>query len=131
LRRRKHERTYEPLILALKTAGTWDWDLLSGKITWSPELFALLDLEQAEHEPSIASWERALHPDDRATARAELDQAARNGARLAIEYRIVRGDGEVRWISALGQATCDAARPIRMTGVCIDITEPKRSRESK
>ena len=66
--------------------------------------------------------------DDAATMKAALDKAydpAGDGAYVA-DYRIRRpSDGEIRWIAARGQVFFDGRRPIRMIGVCRDVTLEK------
>ena len=57
--------------------------------------------------------------------------AVRNHIRLENEYRIVLPSGEVRWINALGNTTYDAnGRALRMSGICLDITDRKHAEEA-
>jgi PAS domain S-box-containing protein len=77
-------------------------------------------------------WTRCLHPDDRpATAQAfELWLQDPRLRSHAVEYRIVRPDGELRWISDRGQVVLDDAGGVyRVTGVAEDITERKLAEE--
>jgi PAS domain S-box-containing protein len=112
-------------------AGMWDWDMSSGQLDWSPELFALFGLDP-EHTPaSFDVWRQLLHPDDLEIAQARITLAVQQGKPLDNEYRIVRSDGRTRWIHSLGNTTCDPpGHPIRMAGICLDVTERKRIEES-
>ena len=111
-------------------AGVWDWDVRTGRLKWSEELFNLFGLDPAKDEASWDSWIRLLHPDDREGAEGRIRTAMADRTSLASDYRIVRPTGEVRWISALGTATYDAAgEPQRMSGICIDITQRVRAEE--
>jgi PAS domain S-box-containing protein len=114
----------ERLSLALQAsdAGTWDWDVLTGEIVWSPHLFSLFGIDPGLNA-SFDTWSTVLHPEDRAAARTRIEEAlARHGALYSV-YRIIRPDGEVRWINSRGKVVYDpAGRPVRMYGICIDIT---------
>ncbi len=118
------------LALAQKSAdaGMWDWDMTTEKLEWSAEMFRLFGLDPAQAKASFEAWRGALHPDDRKGADERIRQAIQSHARLENECRVLLPSGEVRWVSALGDTTYDAAgRPLRMSGICIDITERKKA----
>ena len=126
--RRAHER----LERAQKSAGagTWDWDLSSGKLDWSPALFGLYGLDPARGGASFELWRSVVHPEDLAAATEQIDAAVRNRSQLANEYRIVLPGGGTRWIHALGDVVCDSSGHVaRMSGICLDITGRKRAEE--
>ncbi len=109
-------------------AGTWDWDMISGKLTWSKELFALFGLDPEKDEASFDTWTQAVHPDDRTAASDRIENAIREKTELNSEYRVVYKDGQVHWISSLGNTICnEAGQDVRMTGICTDITQRKQS----
>ncbi len=121
---------HDRLALAQRAAGAglWDWDMTTQRLEWSPELFRLFGLDPDRDEANFDTWERILHPEDREEAGSRLRAAIRDHARLENEYRIVLPSGEARWISALGDTAYDAqGRPLRMAGICLDITAHKRS----
>ncbi|MFH0880404.1 MAG: PAS domain-containing protein [Lentisphaerota bacterium] len=125
-------RVSERLILAQQSAGagTWDWDILAGKLDWSPELFRLFGLDPFTTQASFDAWLSFVLPEDRQTASDRIAQAMRNKTPLESEYRIRLPTREVRWINALGNTTYDnSGKPLRMSGICLDITERKRSEE--
>lgn len=108
-------------------AGMWNWDMVLGKLDWSTELYALFGLDPERDEASFDNWRRVLHPEDRQQAADRMAQAIADRLRLVNDYRIVQPDGRLRWIKALGDTTYDdLGKPIRMTGICIDITERRR-----
>jgi PAS domain S-box-containing protein len=111
-------------------AGVWGWDIQAGKLTWSEEFYRLFGLAPTA-EASFDTWLGALHPEDREPAMARIDRVLRERMPLENEYRIIRPDGQVRWISALGNTVYDETdRPQCMYGICIDITERKRAEEA-
>ena len=109
-------------------AGVWDWDIPNARLVWSRELFELFGLDPDAAQATFDVWRRTLHPEDQDPASTRLEQAIRDGTMLASEYRVLLPSGQVRWISALGGAVYDQDRkPVRMSGICIDITARKRA----
>ncbi len=113
------------------SAGAWEWDILSGKSTWSPENYALFDVEPRADNPSYADWEAQIHPEDREAANQQVrDVLEGREAEFRAEHRIVRRDGSVRWLAGFGKVERNAdGGPLRMSGINIDITERKRDEE--
>ena len=108
-------------------AGVWDWNMVSGTLVWSTELFRLFGLDEAEVRAGFDAWGAVMHPEDRQAAQARIEHALATRAPLTSEYRVVLPTGDVRWIHALGKAIYDEhGRPLRMLGICLDITERKR-----
>ncbi|MBX3345547.1 MAG: PAS domain S-box protein, partial [Nitrospira sp.] len=71
-------------------------------------------------------WLEVIHPDDRAIAE-EARQALSTMGEFDVEYRIVRLDGDLRWLHDRGRVIEDeAGHPLRIDGIASDITERKR-----
>jgi PAS domain S-box-containing protein len=118
-------REWLGIALRAARAGTWDWDMPTGQLTWSPEFFELFGLLPGV-TASFETWLAALHPDDREKAQAKIDQSVRDHSNLWNEYRIILPGGEFRWIGAAGSTIYNEnGEPQRMSGVCIDITNRK------
>jgi PAS domain S-box-containing protein len=120
----------EHLRLAQEAAGigTWEWDLATGRTHWSPEMYRLIGRDPAEAQSGdhYALWRRVVHPDDRESVVVSARAFSHRVGPFALEFRIVRLNGEVRWINARGNVLPDASgKPRRMLGVNIDITERK------
>ncbi len=112
-------------------SGVWDWDITTGCIEWSPELFRLFGLDSTKDLAGFESWRSILHPEDREVASERIETAIQNNAQLDSVYRIVRRDGEARWIHSLGRTIYDESRkPLRMMGICIDITKSQKEQEA-
>ncbi len=122
-------QAHSQLAMAQRSAGAgmWDWEVQTGRISWSPELFELFGLDPGREEASFEAWKRAIHPDDVQAAGERIEAALAGHTVLSSEYRIVKPDGSHRWIQALGSTAYDITeRPERMAGICLDITERKR-----
>ncbi len=106
--------------------GTWHWDLATRRMTWSPMLEELHGFTPGSFDGSIEAFRARLHRDDAKRVVTALQQALA-GAEQEVEYRIVRPDGEVRWMSARGEVSRDASgEPLAISGVCSDTTDRKR-----
>src|SRR5262245_49224913 len=77
--------------------GFWDWDVIHGVVTWSPELWTIYGVEPGTVR-TYQDFRSRVHPDDLAVVESEYDAAIRNHGQFYYEFRIVRPSGEVRWI---------------------------------
>ncbi|MCU0515297.1 MAG: PAS domain S-box protein [Oscillatoria sp. Prado101] len=118
----------ERLQMALEAArmGTWDWNILTGSLTWSDSLKRLLGHDSAKKEyfqPTYEAFVASIHPEDREFVLQSVNRALTEGAPYDIEFRIVLPDGNIRWSASKGQVFYDATgTPVRMAGVDQDIT---------
>ena len=112
------------LALTASAMGVWEWDIETGTIFWSPECFKIMDVKDSGGK--LADFIGALHPEDAHRVRTAIDRALAEKTVFNEEFRVVRPDGEVRWLSNLGRATYDGnGKPLRMTGTVQDITQRK------
>ena len=108
--------------------GSWEWDPASGRIAWSGELYRLYGLDPARFQPSFDAYLERVHPEDRQHSGERVARALLDGRPFAAEERIVRSDGEVRWVRSHCEVLRDAAgRPTKLLGTCLDITESRAS----
>ena len=111
--------------------GHYIWDDVENRCIYCDEEYArILGLSKEEALSSLAEFEADLewvHPDDRDRYRRTIEEAWESGSLLQIEYRIVRRDGEVRYIHELGRPTLgESGIPIQSIGTIQDITEVRR-----
>ena len=72
-----------------------------------------------------------MHPDDIERVDSELTKARTNREPFDVEFRILDGSGEVRWVSNKGAAACDeSGQVVRLLGVTADITARKRAEDA-
>ena len=65
-----------------------------------------------------------IHPDDRQRVQDEYNHYLKTAEECAIEYRIIRSNGQVRWIRELGKAQLvEDGKVLQTLGVVQDITE--------
>ncbi|MBX3026483.1 PAS domain-containing protein [bacterium] len=122
----------ERLTLALEATrtGVWEWNVDSNAVFWSSMCFAITGVDNFAGD--FAAFARLLHPDDAERVTDAIQGAVAARSSFQAEFRIVRPDGEVRWLHNLGRTECDGeGRPRRMIGTVRDITEAKRAEESR
>ncbi len=96
----------------------------------SPASSTVFGRTQKEVYENRMLWGEPIHPEDRPRIMA-LWQGAVTGETFEAEYRIVKPDGEIRWIQGRGRFNGDAAgNVVRMDGISRDITE-RREHERK
>lgn len=126
------QASQEQLRLALRVAhaGIWTWDLKTNENRWSEELWALYSLEKESVEPCYESWIKTIVPEDREGAAARVNNASLEGSAFDSEWRVLTGDGSLRWLLSRGSPEKDQTGVvIRYIGVVIDITERKVAEE--
>lgn len=126
---RETELIGQRLRLALEAAqlGAWDFDLVRGELLWDERCRAIHGLSSHAPIERTAAFE-LIHPDDRATARAEIASATsgQQDRELVLEYRIIRvSDQSTRWLLTKGRVFFDSERAVRMVGILFDNTEAK------
>lgn len=115
----------ERLRLALEASGTgiFRFDFRANALDWANNLAHVFGVLEPEKLMSLDELFGAIHPDDRSGVMATLDTSARAGTDFYDEFRVVRPDGGVRWISDRARMTLDAGgAPQFLTGACVDIT---------
>ncbi len=110
--------------------GTWDLDLVSGKLIWDAKCKSMHGFAPAK-EITFEMFLNAVHPDNRHLVEQSRSQRTAEHSEFEIEYRTVWLDGSIHWIYAKGRGMFDEdGRCIRISGVTIDITERKRAEEA-
>ena len=95
--------------LAIDAAGigTYDWDLVSGRLSWDRQLISMFGYDEDTFEQNIAAFTERLHPDDVIRVGDALQACIDTCGEFDSEYRVVRPDGETRWVHARGRALPD------------------------
>jgi PAS domain S-box-containing protein len=102
----------------------WDRDLETNVIKWSDELCRILGVEPQKETVYFSQFVELIHPDDRAGVFKVVDEAIRKLERFHLEYRVIRPDGQLRFLRGEGEVISDdAGRPRRTVGFIQDVTE--------
>lgn len=111
--------------------GSWDWDARTGEVTWSDQLYRIYGLDPDAFGATLDAYLDRVHPDDRERTGAVIKRSLDSGEPFAHEERIVRSDGEIRWLATRGHVREEDGRTVGMTGICQDVTDRKQVEEMK
>jgi PAS domain S-box-containing protein len=115
----------------LSQTSSWGWKSSTGETTWSPEHFRILGYVPGETKPSLEAFWQRVHPEDRSALEAAVETATREGHDFDTEFRIIRPDGSIRHIYAVGHVVFTApGDAIEFVGTMRDLTESKRAEEA-
>ena len=122
--------------------GIFDHDHVTDVMYFSPEQREILGWDQpvsgkdVHATPGSRTFMDLIHPDDRTRIVAEVDRTHKSGQGIFdVEYRIIRDDGGLRWITTRSQTFFEgegaARRPIRTVGASRDITDEKTAEQER
>lgn len=119
----------ELLLQALRIAGVggWELDIASGTLSWSEETYRIFGVDPRTETPSSELFYSLVHPGDRERMLANQSRSSDTGDIFDQEYRIIRPDGELRYLNSRAQVVPRGPRRVnRFLGVVRDITERHR-----
>ena len=126
-------RTSRVLVEAQKLAhvGSWQWDLRTNQVEWSPEIFSITGLDPETWDPSPDAFVDLVHPDDKESFTGIMKRTLSQGATAPLEYRLARPDGSLRTVYAKGNMIFDSeGRATQCIGTIQDITEQKLAEQA-
>jgi PAS domain S-box-containing protein len=117
--------------LSATEIATWTWDITRDRVLADPNMALMFGLDPADAAGGpIANYLRAIHPDDMPRVEQAIAAALSSG-RYEIDYRLLRGQPAIRWVTARGKVEWnEAGQPARFSGVIIDITDRKTVEEA-
>ena len=111
-------------------AGSFDWHLDTGLLTWDDRLLHLFGYERGDFVEHIDSFAARLHPDDVARVESTLATVVDQGGDLAVEYRIVRPDDTQRRVVSRGRVVGRTKSLAgRLLGIAHDATDLLEGRD--
>jgi diguanylate cyclase (GGDEF)-like protein len=110
----------------LARLGSWELDCATGRMRWSPGLFALLGVSPGS-APTADGLLAVVHPEDRPVVASALERAAA-GSGGTLDFRVVHPGGEVRWLHVRATASGRAGQPARsVCGSVQDVTDRREA----
>ncbi|MBK5944760.1 hybrid sensor histidine kinase/response regulator [Halorhodospira halophila] len=126
LRRREQELAEAKRIAGL---GHWVYDIPSGSVDWSDEIYNFFGLEKADTPLDMDTFWACIPAEEHPALQEAIERALSTGEPYDIEHRIVRADGGERILQELGYAEFDAdGNPRILRGTTQDVTEQRRIR---
>jgi PAS domain S-box-containing protein len=127
----KESKEHLELALSAASMGTWRWNIKTDQDTRDASFNRMLGLKATESTQSVKDFIQYVHPDDRAAVDEEIKRAIRERDIYRIEFRIVRPDGTIYWLSDRGKVYYDQKNdPAYMTGAVFNVTERKKAEET-
>lgn len=121
-RLKESERLYKQA-QSLTNMGNWSYDLLTGKISWSEELFAIYELPPGE-TPTAERWKDFVSLDERAAAYTELEKALAEHRPMDNVHRITLPGGKTKILHRRGEILYDhTGKAVKIVGTTQDITQ--------
>ena len=123
--------SYQRLKAALESAALclWDWDVPAGRVFYSEEFAALLEMSPGELQQDASPCQHLAHPDDVTSLDARLQAHLRGESdSFEFEFRVRARDEEWKWVIARGRLVSRDrdGNPLRMLGTAQDITSRRR-----
>ena len=122
----------ESLNLALGAVhiGTWVWHVQENALRWDERMHDIFGLPRGTFSGTYEAFLSRIHPDDVWHITDKVSRTLAENTSFDIDYRVVWPDGSVHFLTARAAVFRDGSgRPLRMTGMCLDITERKRVEE--
>ncbi len=111
--------------------GSFERNLLTGEIKWSASQEKLYGVVPGNFERTYEDWKKIVHPEDLAAVETAVRVSVETTSPLITEFRIIRPDGEIRWMATQARVFADEnGTPSRIVGVNIDITARKKAEEA-
>jgi len=112
---------------ALGHVGHWNWDIETNVVYWSDEIYRIHGLDHTD-EVQRGSPVIFHHPDDRDDVKQQLNYTKQTAEDCEFELRIIRPDGEVRYVNVKAFGNKDAdGRVHEVFGLLEDITRSKQA----
>ncbi len=123
-------RSEERLARAQRIArlGNWEWDVQSGEIHWSEEMYRMYGMSPGPGAPARDRQLDRVHPDDRDMVSRAIVEALRMEKPYSLDFRVVSPEGVERFVHEEAEIVFDGTGAVlRMVGTTQDITERKRA----
>jgi len=111
------------LTLELAEVGIWNFDFTSSVVFWDDTMRRIYG-HPPEAEITLELWRQLIHPEDRHHLRGFLESQTSSPERHVVHFRIVRQDGELRFVKAAYGLDLDKDGVARgLVGANVDVTE--------
>ncbi|HYW22376.1 MAG TPA: PAS domain-containing protein [Nodularia sp. (in: cyanobacteria)] len=120
----KHHQTRLEESQQIARLGNWDFEVTTGNIRWSKQLFHLFHRDPAQLEPTYQEHLQFYHPEDAAKLHQLVERAIATGESYKLILRVPQADGSNFYFEGIGKAGFNAQKQvIRLYGTLQDITE--------
>ncbi|HEY9887544.1 MAG TPA: PAS domain-containing protein, partial [Candidatus Obscuribacterales bacterium] len=122
---REHDRQLR-MALTVSGMGVWTWDLASDRMAWTTEPDTLFEATAVSFCDTFNAYLQNVHPSDRPHLKAAVSRTLAEGQDYQVEYRLLLGDGTIRWVGERGGLWRDPdGIVVGLMGTVVDITDRK------
>ena len=113
----------------LTHTGSWAWNVRTGVLFWSREIFSIYDYEYQEMGPTWPQFLERVHPEDRPVVEGIFRRAQLDKTDYDASYRIVLPDGSIKHIFSIGHPFLNqSGELVEFVGTSMDVTEQWKAR---
>jgi diguanylate cyclase (GGDEF)-like protein/PAS domain S-box-containing protein len=114
---------------SLAQVGGWEVDVVTRKVFWTREVYAILETSPEQYTPTIETTIRFFAPESRPLIQAAIDAAVTQGIVHDLELQMITARGRRIWVHSKGMVTTEGNRVIKRTSVLQDITERRKAEQ--
>jgi len=115
----------------LTHTGSWAWNVRTGVLFWSREIFSIYDYEYQEMGPTWPQFLERIHPEDRPRIeqRARMEASGKEWLDSQNDFRIILPDGTIKHLHSVSHPVRDDSGEIaEVVGTIMDVTEQWKAR---
>jgi PAS domain S-box-containing protein len=107
--------------------GSWEWEVETDELSWSDELYSIFNLDKKDYTPTMKSFFKYLHPDDREFVSKQFNTIVLKNDKVKYDFKIVLNNGSTRILTALAEVTDQdpTGKAKKIMGIYQDVTEIK------
>ena len=109
----------------LAHTGSWAWNVRTGALFWSEEIFRIYGYSPQETGPAWEQFLKRVHPEDRAQIeqRAKMEASGKEGTDSHGDFRIVLPDGAIKYLHSVAHPVMQSGEVTEVIGTVMDVTE--------
>lgn len=115
------------VIQRITQVGSWKFDIATGKVDWTEELYRIYKLDPTTPVPNYESHAKLYTPQSWKLLSKAVTKTLENGTPYELELEMVKANGEHGWLRAKGEAVKEHGKIISLRGSAQDITKVKQN----
>ena len=124
-----HVRSLLERTQQISKTGGWEYDIATGKLTWTDEVYRIYGIERTSDPTELASAIAAFDRESAPIIGAAFERLVAEGEPYDLELGLVRADGQRIWVRTIGRPMIEGGRVVRVGGHIADITEHKKAEQ--
>jgi PAS domain S-box-containing protein len=114
----------------ISKTGGWEYDLASGKLTWTDEVYRIYGSERRSGPVELERVMSTFDPESAPIITTALERLVADGEPCDLEVGLIRADGQRIWVRLVGQAVIEDDRVVRVSGIIADVSDRRLAEEA-